>query len=215
MRQNDLLYPCYCSRREVREAAAAPHVHLPDGAYPGTCLNLSDAERAERAESRPAAWRVRTGNVEITFTDENYGEQTELVDDFVIQRNDGVASYNLATVLDDADQGVTEVVRGADLLPGTARHVWLRRQLGLRPVAHDHVPLVLNTEGDRLAKRDGAVTLGDLSSEEHGNLDAAAVRSMLAVGLGLAEPDEPVAMSDLLARYNPSALSLEPTVWEF
>ena len=132
LEQQGLLYPCFCSRREVREAASAPHVHLPDGAYPGTCRDLSASERAERAKSRPAAMRVRTGNIEVSFVDRHFGEQTEFVDDFVIQRNDGVASYNLATVLDDEEQEITEVVRGADLLVGTARHVWLRKGFGSR-----------------------------------------------------------------------------------
>ncbi len=211
LRHEGLLYGCYCSRREVREAAAAPHVHLPEGAYPGTCRDLTDEQRAERSESRPAAWRVRTGNVEVSFDDVNFGEQSELVDEFVIQRNDGVPSYNLATVLDDEEQGVTEVVRGADLLVGTARHVWLREQLGLRQVTHAHVPLVLNSTGERLAKRDGAVTLSDLAAA---GVDTDAVRGKLAVSLALAEPGELVTMSDLLARYNASELSLEPTVWD-
>jgi len=206
-----LLYPCFCSRREVREAAAAPHVHLPDGAYPGTCRDLSTIERERRSHDRPAAMRVRTNNVEVEFIDSHYGEQRELVDDFVIQRNDGVASYNLATVLDDEDQDVTEVVRGADLLAGTARHVWLREVLGLRQVTHAHVPLVMNSEGDRLAKRDGAVTLEDLSAQ---GVSADEVRSRLAFTLGLSSSGESVTMDDLLTRYEPAELSLEPAVWE-
>ena len=207
---DDIVYPCFCSRREVREAASAPHVHLPEGAYPGTCRDLSTAERSLRSESRPAALRVRTENTLVHYTDRNYGAQAEFVDDFVIQRNDGVASYNLATVLDDALQDVTEVVRGADLLAGTARHVWLRDLLGLDDVAHAHVPLVLNTAGDRLAKRDGAVTLADLAQLGMSAID---VRSALAVSLDLAEPGESPTMADLKARFEPSDLSLTPSVW--
>lgn len=208
--EQDMVYPCLCSRREVREAAAAPHVHLPDGAYPGTCRDLSTAERDRRAAERPAALRVRTNNVEVQFVDHHYGEQSEFVDDFVIQRNDGVASYNLATVLDDEAQEVTEVVRGADLLAGTARHVWLREVLGLTPVAHAHVPLVMNEAGDRLAKRDGAVTLADLSEL---GIDAGSVRAVLAQSLGLAEPGERPTMDDLLERFTPAALPREPSTW--
>ncbi len=206
-----LLYPCFCSRREIREAASAPHAHLPDGAYPGTCRDLDSAERARRSEERPAAMRVRTDNIEISFSDRNYGDQREFVDDFVIQRNDGVPSYNLATVLDDADQSITEVVRGADLLPGTARHVWLRDVLGLPHVEHGHVPLVMNSDGDRLAKRDGAVTLTDLASIGIGPDE---VRGRLAESLGLVERGEALSMPELLDRYDPSAIPLEPSVWE-
>ncbi len=208
--ENDLVYPCFCSRREIREAASAPHVHLPDGAYPGTCRTLSYAERAARAHDRPAALRVRTNNVEIDFVDRHYGPQREFVDDFVIQRNDGVASYNLATVLDDQAQGITEVVRGADLLIGTARHVWLRTALSLDQVEHAHVPLVLNTEGDRLAKRDGAVTLTDLAAL---GWSPDRVRGVLAETLGLAEPNENPTMDELLIRYDPDSLPLESAVW--
>lgn len=210
LNEDGLLYPCFCSRREVREAAAAPHVHLPDGAYPGTCRDLSAAQRSHRIESRPAAMRVRASGVTVGYVDRHYGEQSEFVDDFVIQRNDGVPSYNLATVLDDEEQGVTEVVRGADLLAGTARHVWLRDVLGLRQVEHAHVPLVLNEQGDRLAKRDGAVTLHDLAEL---NISTDDVRSRLASTLNLAEPGEPVSMDDLLDRYDPARLPLKPAVW--
>lgn len=210
LKDRGLLYECFCSRREVREAAAAPHVHLPDGAYPGTCRNLDERTRNERSQERPAALRVRTNNVEIEFIDKHYGTQREFVDDFVIQRNDGVASYNLATVLDDEAQSITEVVRGADLLAGTARHVWLRDVLGLTQVEHAHVPLVINEEGERLAKRDGAVTLSDLAAL---GVDVDRVRSRLAETLGLAEPDEPVTMDDLLERYDPEAVPLTEAVW--
>lgn len=205
-----LLYPCFCSRREVREAAAAPHVHLPEGAYPGTCRDLSSAERAQRAEERPAAKRVRADGVTVSYTDLHYGPQSEFVDDFVIERNDGVPSYNLATVLDDEAQGVTEVVRGADLLAGTARHLWLRQVLGLRQVEHAHVPLVLNEEGDRLAKRDGAVTLTDLAKLA---ISPDNVRSQLAATLNLAEPGETITMGDLLDRYDPATVPTDPATW--
>ena len=205
-----LLYPCFCSRREIREAASAPHVHLPDGAYPGTCRDLDSAEQARRGEDRPAALRVRTDNIEISFSDRNYGDQREFVDDFVIRRNDGVPSYNLATVLDDAEQAITEVVRGADLLPGTARHVWLRNVLDLPHVDHGHVPLVMNSNGDRLAKRDGAVTLTDLNGL---GIGADTVRGRLAESLELAEHGETPSMHELLDRYDPGSIPLEPSVW--
>ena len=218
LRDQDRLYPCYCSRREIREAAQAPHVHLPDGAYPGTCTNLDSQARAERAESRPAALRVRAGGVVVAVEDRVYGTSEELVDDFVVQRNDGVASYNLATVLDDADQGVTQVVRGADLLPGTARHVWLRDALGLSQVEHAHVPLMIDDQGERLAKRGGGVTLEELAELGH---DAREVQTQLAQSIGLAvtpitTPDQHTSgqsLAKLLEVFDPRTLPTQDTVW--
>ncbi len=212
LRERDQVYECFCSRREVREAAQAPHVHLPEGAYPGTCSDLTDDERAERSQHRPAALRVRSGGVTLDFMDRHYGAQSEYVDDFVIQRNDGVASYNLATVLDDADQGVTEVVRGADLLAGTARHIWLRDALSLDHVEHAHVPLMIDEQGERLAKRGGGVNLAELS--ELGR-DPNDIRRELAVGIGLwcANNTAIPSMDDLLDRFNPATLPTTDTVW--
>jgi len=207
----ELLYPCFCSRREIREAASAPHAHLPDGAYPGTCRDLSTLEAQQRAEGRPAAVRVRAEGATISFSDRNFGAQRFVVDDFVVQRNDGVPAYNLATVLDDDDQGVTEVVRGADLLAGTARHTWLRRALRLSDVTHAHVPLVRNREGDRLAKRDGAVTLTDLSDL---NISPTRVRAWMTESIGLAAPGENPSMSELLDRYRHEDVTTSDTVWE-
>jgi len=205
------VYPCFCSRREVREAAVAPHEHLPEGAYPGTCAVLSTEQRSQRSAHRPAALRVRANLVEIQVHDRLYGTVTETVDDFVVRRNDGVPSYNLATVLDDEAQGVTEVVRGADLLSGTARHVWLRTVLDLRPVEHAHVPLMMNANGERLAKRDGAVTLADL---EHHGLTPLEVRSLLAESVGLCSAGAQPSMPELLQRYDPALLPKENTTWD-
>ena len=213
LEETGVLYACFCSRREVREAAQAPHVHLPEGAYPGTCADLSKAEQIERSRHRPAALRVRSGHPTIKFVDRHYGEQSEFVDDFVVQRNDGVASYNLATVLDDADQGVSEVVRGADLLPGTARHIWLRDVLGLDEVEHAHVPLMVDDADDRLAKRGGGVNLAELDELGYGAGD---IRRQLAVGIGLwrADQAEVPSMDDLVERFDPATLPTNNTVWQ-
>ena len=116
------LYECFCSRAEVRAAASAPHGPLPEGAYPGTCLRLSAAERARRrAAGRAPALRVRAEGAWVAFEDRLLGRQAAVVDDFVVRRNDGAVAYNLAVVVDDAAQGVEEVVRGADLLDSTPR----------------------------------------------------------------------------------------------
>lgn len=199
-------YPCFCSRREIREAASAPHVHLPEGAYPGTCATLSSADRARRAEDRPAALRVRAEGVQVKFEDRVYGSREIVVDDFVIRRNDGVAAYNLASVVDDAAQGVAEVVRGADLLDGTPRQIWLREVLGFPAVAHAHVPLMVNAHGDRLAKRDGAVTRSDLLTL--GWTDGALVANLLG-SAGVAG----TTLEEALLTFSPGSVLTEPTVW--
>jgi glutamyl-tRNA synthetase len=157
-----LLYRCWCTRAEIREAASASHGERPEGAYPGTCRDLTAAQVAEReAGGRPPAVRVRAGSARVSFTDRLLGETEGEVDDFVVRRNDGAYAYNLAVVVDDAEQGIGEVVRGADLLDSTPRQLWLAEQLGLQRPSHAHVPLMLGPDGQRLAKRHGAVTLAD------------------------------------------------------
>src|ERR671933_678435 len=165
LRADGLVYECWCTRAEIREAASAPHGDLPEGAYPGTCRDLTAAQRAERAASgRPPALRVRADAASVAFADRLAGRVSGVVDDFVIRRNDGAYAYNLAVVVDDADQGVGEVVRGADLVDSTPRQLWLARALGVAaPASHAHVPLVLGADGARLAKRHGAVTLRDVA----------------------------------------------------
>jgi glutamyl-tRNA synthetase len=203
------LYPCYCTRAEIREAASAPHGPHPEGAYPGTCRRLTAAQRAEReASGRRPALRFAAGGEELTFEDRLLGRHTVVVDDFVIRRNDGAPAYQLAVVVDDAAQGIGEVVRGADLLDSTPRQLALAAALGLRAPMYAHVPLVLGPDGARLAKRHGAVTLADRDG------DAAAVRAMLARSLGLAEPGERAATSELLARFDPGRLPREPARWD-
>ena len=118
------VYECFCTRAEIQEASSA--AHGPVGAYPGTCLSLTEDERAlRRAAGRAPALRVRTGGPVVSFADRVLGASSGFVDDFVVRRNDGAFAYNLAVVVDDADQGIEEVVRGADLLETTPRQVWL------------------------------------------------------------------------------------------
>jgi glutamyl-tRNA synthetase len=126
------------------------------------------------------------------------------VDDFVVRRGDGVPAYNLAVVVDDAAQGVDQVVRGADLADSTPRQAWLGRTLGLPEPSYAHVPLVLGPDGARLAKRHGAVTLRE---------QAAPVIPLLARTLGLALADEHVTATDLLDRFDPARLPAAPTVF--
>jgi glutamyl-tRNA synthetase len=205
-----LLYPCFCTRAEIREAASAPHGALPEGSYPGTCRELTASERAARERSgRPTALRLRAGAAELTFTDLLLGEHRGVVDDLVVRRNDGAAAYNLAVVVDDTAQGIGEIVRGADLLETTARQLHVRALLRAPAVTHAHVPLVLGADGARLAKRHGAVTLAGRAAAGKSALQ---VRAELAASVGLAAPGEQPSLDELLARFDPSALPKEPTV---
>jgi hypothetical protein len=127
-----LLYPCYCTRAEIRAAASAPHGIPASDRYPGTCREFTTAQRAVReASGRPPALRVRSDNARVAFDDRLLGRREEEVDDFVVRRNDGTPAYQLAVVVDDAAQGIGEVVRGADLADSTPRQVLLAGLLGL------------------------------------------------------------------------------------
>ncbi len=210
------VYRCYCSRREIRAeieaAASAPHVHLPDGAYPGTCRDLDDDERAEReASGRRPALRLRTEGERIEFTDRVLGGRSGLVDDVVLARTDGVPAYNLAVVVDDAVQGVDQVVRADDLASSTPRQILLQRLLGYELPEYLHVPLVLGDDGDRLAKRHGAVTVADLVADGWTTTD---VLYVLARSLDLATASERGRLSAerLLDRFDPRSLPREPSL---
>ncbi|MEA2329999.1 MAG: glutamyl-tRNA synthetase [Thermoleophilaceae bacterium] len=152
------VYPCWCTRAEIREAAQAPHGPLPEGAYPGTCRELTAEQRAdhERTAGRPPALRLDAQSEPVSFTDVLHGPLTTTVDDIVLRRHDGAYAYNLAVIVDDADQEIGEVVRGDDLLDTTPRQLLIARLLSLAEPAYAHVPLVLDDEGRRLAKRDAS-----------------------------------------------------------
>jgi glutamyl-tRNA synthetase len=212
LRRRGHVYPCYCTRREIRaeiEAAAqAPHAHLPDGAYPGTCRDLTIDERREReASGRRPALRLRTNGEVIEVVDAVAGTYRGAVDDVVLARADGVPAYNLAVVVDDAAQGVTQVVRGDDLLSSTPRQVLLQRLLDVPRPDYLHVPLVLGADGQRLAKRHGAVTRRDLEANGWSALD---VVGALARSLGLARAGERLRADDLVGRFHPDLLPKAP-----
>lgn len=213
LRAGGRVYECFCTRREIRAeieaAAGAPHAHLPDGAYPGTCRDLTDEERqARRDAGRSPALRLRTDGESITVHDGLAGEFVGAVDDVVLARADGVPAYNLAVVVDDIAQGVTQVVRGDDLLSSTPRQVLLYRLLGGEPPEYLHVPLVLGADGQRLAKRHGAVTLSDLAADGWSPAD---VLGALGRSLGLAAPGDAVTIDVLLDRYDPVRLPSRAT----
>ncbi|WP_262851220.1 tRNA glutamyl-Q(34) synthetase GluQRS [Mumia quercus] len=199
-----LTYECFCTRREIAEAASAPHGT--PGLYPGTCRRLSDAERAQRRAERPAALRLAAGVAQYTVRDLLHGAYTGPVDDLVLVRNDGVPAYNLAVVVDDGAMGVDQVVRGDDLLASAPRQAYLATLLGLAPPVYAHVPLALNADGKRLAKRDGAVTLADLHARGWSTADVVAT---IADSLGMAARDA----AGMLAEFDPASLPRTPWVF--
>ena len=199
--ERGLLYECYCSRRDIAQAPQAPHA--PQGAYPGICRDLTDAERQtrRRESGRPPALRLRTEAITYTVTDMLHGRYTGIVDDFVIRRGDGVPAYNLAVVVDDAAQSVDQVVRGDDLLPSSPRQAYLARLLGYAEPVYAHVPLVLNEDGARLAKRDGAVTLAEIG--------VARAFAQITESLGWPASN----MDEVLAQFDPAQLPRHPWVY--
>ena len=203
------LYPCFCTRAEIREAASAPHGGGVDGGlYPGTCRDLSDRDRARRvAFGRRRALRLRAEGERVAFEDRLLGERSAVVDDFVVRRADGVPAYQLAVVVDDADQGIGEIVRGADLADSTPRQILLARLLGLPVPRYAHVPLVLGADGARLAKRHAAATLAGRDEP------IAVTLALLAHSLGIAAGRDRVTNAgELLAEFDPGRVPRQPVV---
>jgi glutamyl-tRNA synthetase len=196
-----LTFECFCSRRDILAAPRAPHA--PQGAYPGTCRELTDGQRAaaRREAERPPALRLRSEVAEFTVLDVLHGEYTGVVDDFVLRRGDGVPAYNLAVVVDDSAQDVDQVVRGDDLLSSTPRQAYLGSLLGYPTPSYAHVPLVLNVDRKRLAKRDGAVTLAELGVDR--------ALALIAASLGFTA----TTVEGMLAEFD--AARLPRTAWTY
>jgi glutamyl-tRNA synthetase len=195
LRAEGLVYPCFCSRAEIAAASQAPHGPSDEGPrYPGPCAALTAGEIARRAATRRPAWRLRVAPGEVRFEDGVHGsvafDVSRDVGDFVVARADGIPAYQLAVVVDDAAMAVTDVVRGDDLLSSTARQLLVYRALALPAPRFAHVPLVVGEDGARLAKRHGALSLGEL--RERG-ADPRAIVALLAElsGLGGAPRAEP------------------------
>lgn len=155
LRKRGLIYPCFCTRNELH-AASAPHASDGTLLYAGTCRNLTPAQIA--SQTRKPAWRIRVPEESISFRDGVFGAVTQNLatacGDFILRRSDGVYAYQLAVVCDDALGGITQVVRGCDLLPSTPRQIWLGRELGFVQPAYYHVPLLVAPDGRRLSKRE-------------------------------------------------------------
>lgn len=187
LKESGLVFECYCSRKDIREAVSAAHGH-PDQ-YPGTCLHLSGAQReTRRAElakvGRRPALRLKPSVETWTVHDVLHGNHTGRVDNVVLQRGDGAFAYNLAVAVDDHLMGVDQVVRGEDLLTSAPVHSFLRHAFGGSEPTYVHVPLVLGPQGERLSKRDGAVTLKQL---EDAGVGVSQLFQMVASSLGLPE----------------------------
>ena len=184
-----MAYPCICTRKEVELAASAPHAEDGAAVYPGTCRDrFASVEEARRVGGREPAIRFRVPAGEVTFQDEFKGAQNHNVlrdlGDFVIAKGDGTPAYQLAVVVDDAEMGVTEIVRGDDLLDSTPRQILLYRALGLedRIPRYLHVPLVIGPDGRRLAKRHGDTRL---SAYRDAGVGADKVLALLARWCGI------------------------------
>lgn len=206
-----VVYECYCSRKDIQHAASAPHA-IP-GHYPGTCRDLDEATRARRRaelerEHRYPALRVRSDATTACIQDYWAGSYLGDVDDMVLRRGGQAPdwAYNFAVVVDDHHQGVGHVVRGNDLLASAPRQAYLARLLGFPPPLYMHVPLVLNEKGQRLAKRDGAVTLREMESQS----SLAAVLEELGSSIGV---QGATSTAEILNRWDVDSLSLDPVVY--
>ena len=201
LEERGLIYPCYCTRAE-RLAASAPH--RSDGVviYDGRCRRLSPQEREELAGSRRPAWRVEVPEETASFVDRIQGPFSQNLarecGDFILRRSDGVYAYQLAVVVDDAAMGVTQVVRGSDLLDSTPRQLWLQEELGLPHPEYGHVPLLLAPDGRRLAKRNRDQELGALQNQ----YTAPELVGRLAHLAGLIPEPAPVTPAELVPLFS-------------
>jgi glutamyl-tRNA synthetase len=212
LKRRELVYPCTCTRSDIAAAASAPHAG-DEVTYPGTCAHRRAGDAVTlAAEGRPFAWRFRATD-SPAFVDAFAGEQhidlTHAGGDFVVWKNVGSPAYQLAVVVDDAATGVTEVVRGDDLIPSTPRQLLLYRALGLTPPRFAHIPLVVGEDGRRLAKRHGDTRLSALRAA---GVAPEAVVGLLAWSCGWQEAPEPVSPRDLLPRFRLEAIPPRPFV---
>ena len=202
LRQQGLLYPCFCSRADLH-AAQAPHASDGTYVYAGTCRNLSQSERKELSSHKIPATRIRVPNKTYAFEDRVYGPTSqnlaESCGDFIVQRADGVFAYQLAVVVDDADMDITEVVRGSDLLSSTPRQLYLQDMLGLSHPTYAHLPLLVAPDGRRLSKRNHDLDLGVLRSQ---GKTPEEILGFLAYCVGLAEENEPLSAVQIANRFS-------------
>ena len=211
LEQRGAVYPCFCSRKDVR-LAAAPHAEDRAALYPGTCRCLSAEQAAALMKKRKPAWRLRLEDEEISFSDALRGEFSCAVlreyGDFPIRRADGVYCYQFTVALDDALMGVNEVVRSRDLLSSAPWQVYVQRLFGFEPPRFLHIPLLLDEDGRRMAKRDFSLSLRRI--REHYSVEETVGR--LAFLAGLRESPAPCAAAELIGAFDPARLPLEDIV---
>lgn len=200
--KNDLVYPCFCTRKELRNLASAPHIGDEGAPYPGTCYKLTPEERATRITAgKPYAMRLRCPDSDIEFEDMIYGVQrwkkAEYGGDFALKRSDGVWAYQFASVIDDGELGVNLCLRGRDLLASTPRQIILSTLAGYKIPAYAHIGLLLDHKGDRLAKRHNSLSIRSL--REAGTSSADIIGS-LAHMAGFNPDLSPAAPADFLKR---------------
>lgn len=197
-----LLYPCYCTRAELHAVTQAPHMGDGRFVYGGRCRNLGEAERVQLSACRKPAIRLRVPKEEIRFVDGLCGPCAQdlalACGDFIVRRSDGAFAYQLAVVVDDVLMGVTQVVRGRDLLDSTPRQLYLYRLLGAEPPAFYHVPLLLAPDGRRLSKRERDLDMGALRAR----YSAEEILGKLAWLTGLQDAPEPVSARELAASFS-------------
>jgi glutamyl-tRNA synthetase len=212
LQARELVYPCTCTRGDVERAASAPHLEHEGPIYPGTCADRRAAAAAELAD-RPFAWRMRVGAETIAFEDGFRGPLAlnlhELGGDFVVWKSAGSPAYQLAVVVDDAEQHVTEVIRGDDLVPSTPRQILLYRALGLTPPRFAHVPLVVGPDGRRLAKRHGDTRLAAL---RQAGVSPESLLGLLGWSCGWIDRIEPISLPALLPRFSLASIPPRPFV---
>ncbi len=210
LQQRELIYPCTCTRSDVERAASAPHAEHEGPVYPGTCAGRRAADAAALG-ARPYCWRFRVPERSPDWNDGFLGptaiDLRSVGGDFVVWR--ATPAYQLAVVVDDAAQGVTEVVRGDDLVPSTPRQLLLYEALGLRPPRFVHVPLVVGPDGRRLAKRHGDTRLSALRSA---GVTAERLLGLLAWSCGWIETIRPVTARELPPRFRLEAVPRGPFV---
>jgi len=211
LQERDLVYPCTCTRTDIERAASAPHADHEGPDYPGTCAGRRAADAAGLGD-QPVAWRFRVGAAP-GFVDRYRGptaiDLRQAGGDFVVWKSAGTPAYQLAVVMDDAAQGVTEVVRGDDLVPSTPRQLLLYGALGLTPPEFAHVPLVVGPDGRRLAKRHGDTRLAALRGA---GVRPEVLLGLLAWSCGWLERPEPVSARDLLPLFRLDAIPPHPFV---
>lgn len=200
----NLVYPCFCSRAELH-AAEAPHDSDGSYIYGGKCRTLSDDEIKELQKKRSPALRVCVPDKDIAFDDMILGGFAQNLargcGDFIIRRSDGVYAYQLAVVVDDALSGVTEVVRGSDLISSAPRQIWLCETLGFKPPEYAHVPLLTAADGRRLSKRDG-----DSLSAYLKNFSPEKIIGILARAANLTPTSDPITPARLVPLYAPDKI---------